>query len=317
MINLGRLELKNPYLFAPMSKFSDISFRLICEEYGASYSFTEQILASEFIKKTDDLKRRIDIHSPCGIQFLSNNSDELKQAIAIIKNKEFYDGLENVRSIDLNLACPMKKTRDMTLGSELLKHSKLVEELFLTMKKHSHLPVSAKLRLAVNSAHMKSKPYLRIAKIAEACGLDFITIHGRTSSQMYEGIVDLEPIKEVARETNIMLVGNGDVVNVKSANEMLEFCDAVMIGRHAVKEPFIFGQLLGKTYKKENEKLEAIKKYLKNAEKYNTGFQIMKIHVQALLKDTQYFNQMMELTHTKNKDEILLMIDKLFQNRIL
>ncbi len=311
MVKLGRLELKNQYIYAPMSIFSDIGFRLVCENYGAAYSFTEQIYAADFIAKKDYLKKVLDLHSPCGIQFLSNSSEELIEAIRIIKDNEFYDGLENIKSIDLNLACPAKKTREKTLGSELLKHATLVEELFTTLKKHSHLPVSAKLRLAVNSAHKKSKPYLRIAKIADKCGLDFITIHGRMSSQTYEDPVDLEAIKEAADEISIPVIGNGDVDCIERAKYMLQFCKAVMIGRHAVKEPFIFGELLGKTYIREKEKIECMKKYLNYAKEYNIGFQHIKIHVQSLLKDTQYFKQMMDLTHTKNNDQLFDIIDNI------
>jgi tRNA-dihydrouridine synthase B len=314
MIKLGRLELKNPYLFAPMSMFSDVGFRLVCESYGASYSFTEQLYASEFIAKTDRMKRKLDLHSPCGIQFLSNSPEELKTAIEIIKNHEFYQGLHHIKSIDLNLACPMKKTREQNLGSELLKQAPLVEKLFLTMKKNSHLPVSAKLRLGVNAAHMKSKPYLRIAKLAESSGLDFITIHGRTSAQLYEGKSDIEPLKEVAKETKIALIGNGDVTDVASANKLLEFCDAIMIGRHAVKEPFIFSQLQGKTFDVETEKFKAIKQYLNYSDKFNIGFQLMKVHVQSLLKNTSYTQEMMDLTHTKTKNDILQIVNRILKS---
>lgn len=303
-MNLGRLNIINPYILAPMSIISDIGFRQLCTDYGAGYTFTEQIFAKEFISRSERLKRKLDLFKPCGIQFLSNSPDELKKAITIINRCEFYPNLNNIRSIDLNLGCPAPKIRHQNLGSELMKENELIKELFSTMKKHSLLPVSAKIRLGVNSAHKKKKPYLRIAKIADQIGLDFITVHGRTSSQVYEGEVDLEAIKEITENIKIPIVGNGNINNKSTADKMLEFCDAIMIGRQAITEPFIFGELSGKTYDKKSEKITCIKKYIEYANLYHIGFQHIKVHIQSLLKDTQYFQQMIDITHCKNTDDI-------------
>ncbi len=313
MVMLGRLKLKTPYLFAPMSMYSDVAFRRLCEEYGCAYSFTEQIFASEFIKKTEHMKKKIDLQRPCGIQFLSNSPEELKKAIEIIKNKEFYPNLENVHSIDLNLGCPDQAIRKRKLGSELLKENDLLVDLFTTLRKYSHVPVSAKIRLGVNARHLKAKPYLRIAKLAEKCELDFITVHGRTSAQMFEGTVDNKAIKETSDAVNIAVVGNGNVKNLETSKEMLTCAKALMIGRQALKEPFIFGVIRGKKYSTLKEKIDCIFRYINYAETYNVGFQQIKIHIQSLLKDTRYIEEIVRLTHLKNTNEIIRLVENTFR----
>lgn len=304
VLKLGRLELAGPYLLAPMSTMSDIGLRHLCSDYGASYSFTEQIFASEFVTKSDRMKRKLDLFAPCGIQFLTNSPEELARAISIIEKREFYPNLGNVHSIDLNLGCPSPKIMQQKMGSQLLKDQELVRELFTVMKENSSVPVSAKIRLGVSVKHKKTKPYLQVAKIAEEVGLDFITIHGRTSGQGYEGKVDTKAILETAAAVSIPVVGNGNVVDKQSADLLLRSCKAVMIGRKAVDEPFVFGQLLGKKYDKEEEKIRCVRKYKKYVKKYNIGFQIAKVHLQALLKDTKYKREMMGLTHCKDMNNI-------------
>ncbi len=304
-MNLGTLKIHNKNIFAPMDMYSDSAFRQLCLDYGASYCFTELTSTAGFVRKAETFKRKVDLKTEVGLQFISNNKNELKESIRIVKDNEFYDNLENVKSIDLNLGCPSIKMMEQNMGSALLNQPHLIRELFQTMKKHSHLPISAKIRLATNSKHKKqSQPYLRIAKIAKEEGLDFITIHGRTAGQMYEGDVDIEAIKEVKEKVDIPLIGNGNIFDKRSAKEF-DFCDAIMIGRQALKDPFIFGELKGKEYDFEREKIKCIKNYLIYAKKFDTGFQHIKIHLQSLLKGLEGRKDIIrELTHTKTVNDI-------------
>jgi tRNA-dihydrouridine synthase B len=312
MISLGRLHLKNPFVLAPIANYSDTCLRQICHDYGASYAFTELIPTAAFIRKTD--LKLYDFYDKVGIQFITNNAKELRQSIEIVNNKE-RALLENAKSIDLNLGCPDSGMMEQNMGSALLNQPKLIRELFRTMRKHSCLPVSAKMRLAINSKHKRSRPYLRIARIAQEEELDFITIHGRTAGQGYSGEIDLQAIKEVHETVEIPLIGNGNVVDEQSAMTMLNVCDAVMIGRQALKDPFIFRQLnYFLEHKKRlkiditKEKINCIKAYLALAEKYNVGFQHVKIHLQSFLKGTAHKALTVKLTHAKNINEIKTMI---------
>ena len=311
MITLGRLKIKNRFMLAPISMYSDIGLRKICYEYGCAYAFTEQIHTKEFLAKNEIVKRNIDLYDEAGIQFLTNNALELKEAIKIVEEKEFYPLLKNVKSIDLNLGCPTQDIMDNNMGAALLKEPKIVRELFKTMRENSSLPVSAKIRIAIDSKHKKSKPYLRIAKIAQEEKLDFITVHLRSAGQKYSGEIDISALKEIRENVDIPLVGNGGVVDEKTAEQMLQYCDAVMIGQHAVQNPFVFKQLNHYLDKKEKlnlnverEKLDCIKKYFSYAEKYNIGFQHVKIHTQAFLKGLGREKLITKLTHTRTVREI-------------
>ncbi|MFH1682224.1 MAG: tRNA-dihydrouridine synthase family protein [Candidatus Woesearchaeota archaeon] len=312
MTELGRLKIDKPYLLAPMSMYSDIGLRKICQRYGAGYAFTEQIYTSEFIKLDEALKQKLDLFDEVGLQFISNSPTELKESLRIINDNEFYPGLKNVKSIDLNLGCPTKEVISKNLGAALLNQPELVRSLFKTMKENTDLPVSAKFRLALDAKHKKSKPYLRIAKIAQEEGLDFITIHGRSAGQGYTGEVDLEAIKEVHEQIKIPLIANGNIVDEESAEKMLKISDAVMIGQQAIQDPFIFKQLDQYFSKHERwefdllkEKRYCIKKYLNHAFQYGIGFQHIKIHLQGFLKGMEGREQLIRrLTHTKTIGEI-------------
>lgn len=321
MIQLGRLTIPSPLILAPMAMYSDIGLRKICTDYGSSYSFTEQIHTSRFIKKDPLLARKLDMHDKIGIQFLTNSPQELKQAIQIVNNKEFYPNLNNITSIDINLGCPTPDIMNQNLGSALLNQPKLIRELFQTLNKYSPLPISAKFRLAIDAKHKKSKPYLRIAKIAEEENLDFITIHARSAGQQYEGLVDINALQEVHDNITIPLIGNGGINNEQTAKTMLKYCNAIMIGQHALKSPYIFKQL--DYYLQHNEKLTidtfkekkyCIQQYLKYAQEYNIGFQHVKIHLQGFLKDLPFAKEpITALTHTSNIKEINIIMDAYFQ----
>jgi len=243
-----------------------------------------------------------------GIQFLANEPEVLRKAIEMINRKEFYPGLENVKSIDLNLGCPYLINKN--LGAALLNQPELVRKLFRVMKETSSLPISVKMRLAINAKHKKTKPYLRIVKIAEEEGLDFIIVHLRTAGQEYSGKIDLAALKEIRETVKISLVGNGDIVDVKSGIKMKQFCDALMIGRKAVSDPYLFKQL-DFAFKNTKcsidivkEKQKCIRQYLSYSEQYKIGFQHIKIHLQALLRDTGKEELIKKLTHTTTIEEI-------------
>lgn len=303
---LGSLKIKNPYLFAPMDMYSDSAFRQLCSDYCCSYSFTQLIPTPGFIRKPLSLKKKIDLKIKGGIQFISNSPSELKEAIRIVNDCEFYNDIENVKSIDLNLGCPSKRMMDVNMGSALLDQHKLIKELFAVMRKHSKLPISAKIRLALNEKHKLSKPYLKIAKMAKEEGLDFITVHGRTAVQMYEGSVDVSAIKETADKVDIPIIGNGNITDEKTADEMLSFCKAVMIGRHALKEPFVFRKLSDRkwNFDYENEKRRCIVSYIKYAEKYNETAHCIKLHIQAMLKGMNSKQLITKLNSAKSVEEI-------------
>jgi len=312
MVSLGRLNLSNPLILAPMSMYSDYPFRQICRDYGASYAVTELFHADKFVAKKDNEKRFDFYEKDLGLQFLTKDPAELKKAIEIINNREFYPKLENINSIDLNIGCPAPEVIAKGKGAALLLNPEKVRPLFKVMNNYSQFPVSAKIRLGVDMKNKKAKPYLKIAKIAEQENIDYITIHGRTASQAYSEPADFSAIVETVDAVNIPVVGNGGVHNEKTAEKMLEHCPALMIGLGAVYNPFIFQELdhFLKTGKKLNpdriaEKKKCIARYFELSERYEVGFQHIKIHMQGFLKGMPNSQETINaLTHTRNIEEI-------------
>jgi len=122
MINLGRLHLKNPFILAPIASYSDTCLRQICAGYGAGYCFTELIPTAAFIRKPD--LKMYDFFDRVGLQFITNNPEELRKCIEIVNNRS-RPLMENILSIDLNLGCPDTKMMDQNIGSALLNQPKL------------------------------------------------------------------------------------------------------------------------------------------------------------------------------------------------
>jgi len=313
MINLGRLQIRNKLILAPISMYSDIGFRKVCYDYGAGYGFTERIYAEELIAAKRQITRKIDFFDEAGLQLLTNNPAELSQAIKIVNEKKIYPNLENIKSIDLNLGCPTRELIKQNMGAALLNQHDKVRQLFRVMRKTTELPISAKIRLGLNPKHKKEKPYLAIARIAAEEGLDFITVHARDAWQLYSGKVDYSALKEIKDQVKIPLVGNGGVVNEETAQKMLRYCDAIMIGQQALHSPFIFKQIeyFMKTGRRmeisiETEKKKTIKKYFEYALYYDIGFQRLKIHTQAFLKGMPNSSKLVaKLTSLRNKDDLM------------
>ena len=279
---------------APMANYSDFGLRRICFEYGADYSFTEMVSAHEIAKSNANNGMGIreldtfDAEVPTGIQIITPGHDMLVKAIKILESKSKKNTpLANISSICLNLGCPRIKKS----GAFLLENLDLIKQLFKVMES-SFLPVCAKIRLASNSEEIKEKPYLKIAKLAEQY-LDFIIVHGRTKVQMYSGNVDLASIREIKEAISIPVVGNGDIMKAEDAAQMFEStgCDAVMVGRAAIRSPFIFKEIrhylrTGKELDidEKAERLRCAKRYLEIQEKDCFSAFQTRVHLQGFLK---------------------------------
>jgi tRNA-dihydrouridine synthase B len=289
---LPKSLFKKGLFLAPMANYSDLGMRRISFDYGAGYTFTEMVSAHEIMKSADIRFRELDSFDPevpTGIQIITPSPEMLGKAISRIKEQN-APPLSNISSICLNLGCPRIKNS----GSFLLEKTDVIEELFKAMKSSSDIPVCAKIRLAGNSEHLAEKPYLKIARLAGKY-LDFLIVHGRTRAQMYSGTVDLSSIKEIRDSVSIPVVGNGDIMKPSDAKKMFDEtgCDAVMVGRAAIRRPFIFREI--RDYLKngkepdideKGERLECAVKYLKIGEKMNCSVFQTRIHLQGFLKGT-------------------------------
>ena len=320
MWKIGNIEIKNKVVLAPMAGISNPAYLKIAEEMGCGWAITELISAEAIVRnnqKTFDMLNGIEkLTMPISIQLFGANKESLAKAAKIITNK-----YPNVL-IDINMGCPVPKVAmHAHAGSGLLKEPDKVYEIVNSVVKAVSVPVTVKIRSGWDSHSINA---LEIAKICEKAGAKAITIHARTRAQGYSGKADWNIIKEVKQNVNIPVIGNGDVKTPLDAKKMLDItgCDAVMIGRAALGNPFIIkntihylktGELLKKPATK--EKINMIKKhldYLMQIKEEKTALLEMRTNACYYLKGISNTSSIKkELFQTITKTEFLKIIEKI------
>ncbi|UCD93999.1 MAG: tRNA dihydrouridine synthase DusB [Candidatus Zixiibacteriota bacterium] len=223
---------------APLAGISNRPFRLLARKYGAALCYTEMVSADAIAMKQEKTIRMIDTspdEHPIGVQLFGSRPEYI--AGAVRKVLEFGPDL-----IDLNLGCPVKKVVRKNGGAALLKNTALAEELMAAAVENATVPVTIKIRTGWEA---KSDIYIEVGLIAERAGISAITLHARSRTQGYGVKSDWSKIAHLKREISIPVIGNGDVRTPLDAEEMFKQtgCDAIMIGRAAMKNPFVFRQI--------------------------------------------------------------------------
>ncbi|MFV0425200.1 MAG: tRNA dihydrouridine synthase DusB [Bacilli bacterium] len=239
MLKIGNVEIKNKLVLAPMAGICDNAFRTIVKEHGAGLIYTEMVSEKAVYYKNEKTLKMLyvsDDEKPVSLQVFGSDVETFVEAV------RFIDKNSNCDIIDINMGCPVPKvaTRGGS-GAALLKNPELVKNIITEVVKVSSKPITVKIRTGWDSSSINC---IEIAKIAEKAGAAAIAVHGRTRKQMYSGCADLDLIKKVKEAVNIPVIGNGDIVDVESAQKMLDTgVDAVMIGRGCLGNPFIFEEL--------------------------------------------------------------------------
>lgn len=252
--DVKRLFSKRPIALAPMDGYTNIPFRLIIKEMNPDIMFTEFVNSDAVIyenRKTLMKIRILEEERPVAVQIFGKNPDNIAAAAVMLEEYE-------PDVIDLNFGCPAPKVSGHGSGSALLKDLPLVARICEKVVKSVKTPVSAKTRLGWDS---KSINIFQTAKIFEESGISFMTLHPRTRAQKFTGLSDWTYIKELKSRLNIPLFGNGDICSPEDAVKMFEStgCDGLMIGREAVKNPWIFSQIRDLLENGEYQKEIAIK----------------------------------------------------------
>ena len=235
---IGNINIEGGLCLGPMAGVSDLPFRRLCKEMGASQLETEMVSAKAIYfknKNTEPLMKIDKDEHPVALQLFGSDPDIIALMAAQIENRDFD-------IFDFNMGCPVPKIVNNGEGSALMKNPKLVEEILSKLVKSVKKPVTLKIRKGFNEDNINA---VEIAKIAEASGVSAIAVHARTREQYYSGKADWSIIKAVKSAVNIPVIGNGDVTDGKSAEEMYEYtgCDGIMIARAARGNPWIFREI--------------------------------------------------------------------------
>jgi tRNA-dihydrouridine synthase B len=234
-MKIGSIEIEKPIVLAPMEDVTDPSFRRLCKRFGADIVYTEFISSEGLLRGAARSCRKLkvfDDERPVAIQIFGNDVEAMVEAALIAE-------ASNPNFIDINYGCPAKKVAGRGAGSGLLCNPSLMEDITAAIVKAVKLPVTAKTRIGWDE---HSISILDTVKRLEGAGIQALTIHGRTRSQMFKGVADWTWIKRAKEIATIPIIGNGDIWTAKDAVKHFQItqADGAMIGRGAIGNPFIF-----------------------------------------------------------------------------
>ena len=232
------VEFENNVFLAPTAGIADRAFRELCINYGAGYTVSEMVSSKGLTmgdKKSGELLTLGEIENPAGVQIFGDNPEIMAQAAKMCI--KYHPNI-----IDINMGCPAPKIAMNGGGASLMKNPLLAGEIIKAVSKAVDIPVTVKIRKGWDDENTTA---VELAKIAEKNGAAAITVHGRTRMQMYSGKVDYNIIAKVKKAVDIPVIANGDIVDEQSAAIMFEKtnCDAIMIGRGALGNPWIFRRI--------------------------------------------------------------------------
>ena len=232
---------ENPFLLAPMAGITDMAFRTFMRKRGASVVTTELVSAQGLkhqSERTRKLMRICEEEKPVGIQIFG---EDLESLAYTAKECEQI----GATFVDLNFGCPVNKVVKKGAGSAVLKNLKFLTAILRTVKNATNIPVTIKIRTGWNE---EGKNAHEVTHIAHNEGITWVAIHGRTRAQGYSGKADWEYIKSVYQQSPLPIIGNGDLTSSEKAISKLKghYANAVMIGRGALKNPWIFKESLAK-----------------------------------------------------------------------
>lgn len=240
-MKIGDVEFgSNPLFLAPMEDVTDIGFRHLCKRYGAAMVYTEFVSAEALVRSIQSTINKLTISDeerPVGIQIYGRDVESMVEAAKIVEQA-------HPDIIDLNFGCPVKKVAGKGAGAGMLQNIPLLLEITREVVKAVQVPVTVKTRLGWDSNHLI---ITELAKQLQDCGIQALTIHGRTRSQMYTGEADWTLIGEVKNNPriHIPIIGNGDITSPEKAKQaFLQYgVDAVMVGRATFGRPWIFKEM--------------------------------------------------------------------------
>jgi tRNA-dihydrouridine synthase B len=235
--SIGAVPVLGNTILAPMNGFSDWPFRSLCSQLGSAMSYTEFVRADFIVNALEHILPRLTYHEaerPVVFQLYGDDPDELLKAALRVQAL-------SPDIIDINLGCPAESVTDLGAGVSLMRTPLKVAQIFQKLSRALNVPVTGKIRLGWEDC----LNYRLIARVIEENGGAAVAVHGRTQEQRYAGKANWDAIAEVKQAVHIPVIGNGDVKIVADIEKMKRYtgCDAVMVGRAAIGNPWIFARL--------------------------------------------------------------------------
>lgn len=302
-MKIGNIQFGDrPLLLAPMEDVTDIGFRRLCKRYGAAMVYTEFVSAEALVRSVKSTMNKLTISDderPVGIQIYGRDVPQMVEAAKIVEEA-------GPDLIDINFGCPVKKVAGKGAGAGMLQNIPLLLDITREVVKAVKVPVTVKTRLGWNSDNLI---ITELAEQLQDCGIQALTIHGRTRAQMYTGQADWTLIGEVKRNPriHIPIIGNGDITTPEEAKQAFERygVDAVMIGRATFGHPWIFKEIRDYLNGKEpdpeldfNRKLDILEEQLRiNVERIDEYRGIL--HTRRHLASTPIFKGIPDFRQTR------------------
>ncbi|WP_455811616.1 tRNA dihydrouridine synthase DusB [Pseudomonas graminis] len=237
-MRIGNHQLRNRLIAAPMAGITDRPFRTLCYAMGAGMTVSEMMSSNPEVWGSDKSRLRM-VHSDepgiRTVQIAGCDPEEMAGAARI-------NAASGAQVIDINMGCPAKKVNRKMAGSALLQHPELVRSILLAVVNAVDVPVTLKIRTGWDS---DNRNCVEIAQLAERCGIQALTIHGRTRACLFNGEAEYDSIRTVKQNVSIPVIANGDITDPHKARAVLDYtgADALMIGRAAQGRPWIFREI--------------------------------------------------------------------------
>ncbi|MFT4607700.1 MAG: tRNA-dihydrouridine synthase B [Urechidicola sp.] len=318
--SIGPYQFANQLVLAPMAGVTDRPFRQLCRSLGAGMTVSEMITSRPDLRDTRKTQLRMDHEGEPG-PIIVQIAGGIPQMMA---DAAQYNVDHGAQIIDINMGCPAKKVCKVDAGSALLKDTKLVSSILSAVVESVSIPVTLKMRTGWSR---ENKNALEIARIAEDCGIQALTIHGRTREDKYLGQAEYDTIRKVKQSISIPVIANGDIDNAQKAKMVMDFtgADAIMIGRIAQQRPWIFEHIehflvtgILQPEPDEQQKQKWLRNHLNNLYAFYgeyLGVQIARKHINWQLgKNCQYSeNVRAALMQTTTVEDQLSLIDAYFE----
>ena len=295
-MRIGNIDFgSRPVFLAPMEDVTDIGFRLLCKRFGAAMVYTEFVSAEALVRSVKSTVNKLTISDeerPVGIQIYGRDVGSMVEAARIVEQA-------HPDIIDLNFGCPVKKVASKGAGAGMLHNIPLMLEITRSVVKAVSVPVTVKTRLGWSAEDMAMPD---LAEQLQDCGIQALTIHGRTRAQMYTGMADwtLIGVVKANPKITIPIIGNGDLVSTEDADNAFERygVDAVMVGRATFGRPWIFKEMNGQGTLTTDEKIDVLEELLRiNVERIDEYRGIL--HTRRHLAATPVFKGIPDLRPTR------------------